>query len=44
MSLRQIKPRKLTAREIRELLPKIPFNALLGVKLSRVHRDGITIE
>jgi len=44
MSLRQIKPRKLTAREIGELLPKIPFNALLGVKLSRVHRDGITIE
>jgi uncharacterized protein (TIGR00369 family) len=44
MSLRQIKPSKLTARQVSEFLPNIPFNALLGVKLSRVHRDGITIE
>ena len=42
--MRQIKPSKLTVRQISEFLPKIPFNALLGVKLSRVHRDGIAIE
>jgi uncharacterized protein (TIGR00369 family) len=35
---------KLTARQIRNFLPKIPFNTLLGVKLTRVHRDGVTIE
>jgi uncharacterized protein (TIGR00369 family) len=35
---------KLTARQIRDFLPKIPFNTLLGVRLSRVHRDGVTIE
>jgi uncharacterized protein (TIGR00369 family) len=35
---------KLTARQIREFLPKIPFNTLLGIKLTRVHRDGVTIE
>jgi uncharacterized protein (TIGR00369 family) len=36
--------RKLSARQIREFLPKMPFNALLGVKLTRVHNDGVTLE
>src|SRR6266446_9135933 len=35
---------KLTARQIRDFLPKIPFNMLLGVKLTGVHRDGVVIE
>jgi uncharacterized protein (TIGR00369 family) len=39
-----MKHTKLTARQIREFLPRIPFNTLLGLKLTRVHRDGVTIE
>ncbi|MGH9539836.1 MAG: PaaI family thioesterase [Terriglobales bacterium] len=39
-----MKQAKLTARQIRDFLSRIPFNTLLGVKLSRVHRDGVTIE
>ena len=35
---------KLTARQIRDFLPRIPFNTLLGIKLTRTHRDGVTIE
>jgi uncharacterized protein (TIGR00369 family) len=35
---------KLTAKQIRDFLPRIPFNTLLGIKLTRVHRDGVTIE
>jgi uncharacterized protein (TIGR00369 family) len=37
-------PRKLTASQIREFLPKMPFNALLGLRLTKLHRDGLTIE
>ena len=36
--------RKLTASEIREWMPRMPFNSLLGFKLTRVHADGVTIE
>jgi uncharacterized protein (TIGR00369 family) len=39
-----MKQTKLTARQMRDFLPKIPFNMLLGVKLTRVHREGVTIE
>ena len=39
-----MKHTKLTARQIRAFLPKIPFSMLLGVKLARVHRDGVTVE
>lgn len=39
-----MKHTKLTARQVRDFLPKIPFNRLLGVKLTRVHRDGVTIK
>ncbi len=35
---------KLTAKQIRDFLPRIPFNTLLGIKLTRTHRDGVTIE
>jgi uncharacterized protein (TIGR00369 family) len=37
-------PRKLTPRQIREFLPKMPFNSLVGVRLTRTHADGVTIE
>ena len=40
----QMKHPKLTARRIRGSLLRIPFNMLLGVKLTRLHRDGVTIE
>lgn len=36
--------RKLTAGQVRELLTKVPFNRLVGLRLTRLHRDGITIE
>jgi uncharacterized protein (TIGR00369 family) len=36
--------RKLTLRETRRVLESIPFNKLLGMKVARTHRDGITIE
>src|ERR1700674_2694280 len=35
---------KLTAQQIRAFLPRVPFAALLGIKLTGVHRDGVTIE
>ena len=35
---------KLTAQQIRDFLPRVPFATLLGIKLTRVHRDGVTIE
>jgi acyl-CoA thioesterase len=40
----QFKPAKLSAKALRDYLPKMPFNALLGVRLVKVHRDGVTIE
>jgi len=33
----------VTADGIREWLPKMPFNALLGIRLHRLHKDGVTI-
>ncbi len=35
---------KLTAQQVREFLPRVPFATFLGIKLTRVHRDGVTIE
>lgn len=34
----------LTAAQIRAFFPQMPFNSLLGIRLARVHRDGLTIE
>jgi uncharacterized protein (TIGR00369 family) len=31
------------ARESRDLGRKVPFNALLGIRLERLHRDGATV-
>lgn len=36
--------RKLNANETRGVLRKIPFAMLLGMRLARLHRDGIAIE
>ena len=32
-----------TAAGIRAWLPRMPFNALLGIRLHRLHKDGLTI-
>jgi uncharacterized protein (TIGR00369 family) len=39
-----VKPKKLTARQIRAFLPTMPFNSLIGLRLTRLHADGVTIE
>ncbi len=35
---------KRTAQQIRNFLPRVLFATLLGIKLTRLHRDGVTIE
>jgi uncharacterized protein (TIGR00369 family) len=35
---------KLSAQQIRDFLPRVPFATLLGIKLTRLHSDGVTIE
>jgi uncharacterized protein (TIGR00369 family) len=35
---------KLTAKQIRDFLPKMAFNKLLGLRLVAVHKDGVTVE
>jgi uncharacterized protein (TIGR00369 family) len=39
-----MRQRKLTVSETRRVLDDIPFNKLLGMQVSRTHRDGVTIE
>jgi uncharacterized protein (TIGR00369 family) len=34
----------MTVQELRKVLKQVPFNMLLGMRLRRVHRDGITID
>ena len=34
----------MTLRQLRDSLTSVPFNILLGMRLHRVHRDGITID
>lgn len=35
---------KLSAKQIRDFMLKVPFATLLGIKLTSVHRDGVTLE
>ncbi len=35
---------KLSAKQIRDFMLKVPFASLLGIKLTSVHRDGVTLE
>ena len=39
-----MKPPKLTAQQVRNFLARVPFAVLLKMKLTRVQRDGVTIE
>jgi uncharacterized protein (TIGR00369 family) len=39
-----MKPKRLTAPKVREVLAKIHFAGLLGVCLAALHRDGLTLE
>ena len=34
----------MSLRQTRDWLARVPFNNLLGMRLHRVHRDGITID
>ncbi|HZW79192.1 MAG TPA: PaaI family thioesterase [Candidatus Deferrimicrobiaceae bacterium] len=43
MTLRQISDSSTRDSLTRDSLTKVPFNALLGMRLHRVHRDGITV-
>lgn len=36
--------KKLTAPQVREVLQKIRFAGFLGVRLARLHRDGLTLQ
>lgn len=39
-----MKTKKLAAPQVREVLAKIRFARLLGVRLAGLHRDGLTLE
>lgn len=39
-----LKPTPLTKQELNELIPRMPFNRLLGFRVSRVYKDGLTLE
>lgn len=34
----------MTVTELRTLVDNMPFNALLGIRVTRLHADGVTIE
>ena len=34
----------MTIHQTRDFMTKVPFNTLLGMRLYRIHRDGVTIE
>jgi uncharacterized protein (TIGR00369 family) len=34
----------MNIRQTRDFLTRVPFNTLLGMRLRRVHRDGITLD
>ena len=34
----------MTLRQTRDVLARVPFNTLLGMRVHRVHRDGISID
>jgi len=39
-----MKPKKLSAPQVRRVLRKIHFAGLLGIRLARLHPDGLTLE
>jgi uncharacterized protein (TIGR00369 family) len=34
----------MNIKELRSIVDSMPFNALLGIHVARLHRDGVTIE
>ncbi|MDQ2944665.1 MAG: PaaI family thioesterase [Acidobacteriota bacterium] len=34
----------MTLKEVRNLVDKMPFNQLLGIRVARLHKDGVTIQ
>lgn len=40
----ELKPKPLNRKELGALMPQMPFNHLLGMKVSRVYADGLTLE
>lgn len=36
--------RRLTLQETQELIPQMPFNHHLGFRVTRLHKDGLTME
>ena len=39
-----LKPLPLTKQELNALMPRIPFNQQLGLRVSRVYSDGLALE
>jgi uncharacterized protein (TIGR00369 family) len=39
-----LKPKPLNLKELNALVSKMPFNHLLGMRVSRVYADGLTME
>ncbi len=39
-----LKPTPLNRNELNALMPQMPFNHLLGLRVSRVYADGLTME
>ncbi|MEP6539192.1 MAG: PaaI family thioesterase [Bryobacteraceae bacterium] len=35
---------KLPVKRLRQIVSKMPFNSLIGIRLAGVHADGVTIE
>ena len=35
---------RLPVKRLREIVARMPFNSLIGIRLLRVHADGVTIE
>ena len=36
-------PEKLTLEQLRTFIPRMPFNMMMGMRIDRVHDDGVTI-
>jgi acyl-CoA thioesterase len=41
---RMIQCPSLTLKEVRNLVDRMPFNQLLGIRVARLHQDGVTIQ
>lgn len=39
-----LKPKPLNLKQLNALMPKLPFNHLLGMRVRRVYTDGLTLE